>query len=137
MSENLIISEKALAKNLEISQEDRLINFIACPLQTILAKKPLLSSKNLLANHQIIQLPSLGVNVKFTFADWDSRNSSKHTTRAPLPTSPYPEGKMTTELHLIVLARQGQDLTSYIISGPKFKMGLATDLGCEWAVMGS
>lgn len=51
--------------------------------------------------------------------------------------SPYPEGKMTTDLHLIVLAKQGQDLTSYIISGPKFKIDLATELGYEWAVMGS
>lgn len=51
--------------------------------------------------------------------------------------SPYAEGKMATELHLIVLARQGQDLTSYIISGPKFKIGLATELAYEWAVMGS
>lgn len=51
--------------------------------------------------------------------------------------SPHPEGKMTTELHLIMLAREGQDLTSYIISGPKFKTGLAAELGCEWAVMGS
>lgn len=75
--------------------------------------------------------------IKFIFADWDARNSSKGITKVPLLMSPYPEGKMTTDLHLIVLAKQGQDLTSYIISGPKFKIDLATELGYEWAVMGS
>lgn len=36
------------------------------------------------------------MNVKFRFADWNSRNNSKHITRASLLMSTYPQDKMTT-----------------------------------------